>query len=154
MSELLENIADFLKRERDHSSADSPLSDRPHANALAAAVLLVELARQDQDYGIEERQIIAQLVRERFDLTPKDAAALAARAETVEHAADDNFEYRQTIRQNFTETERLSIIEMLWRVAFADGVLMPLEADLIHRIGGSIGLSETQINNANPARLR
>lgn len=143
MSELLENIADFLERPRKRVAADG----QSDATALAAAVLLVELARQDFDYGANERNMIANLVRDHFGLAPREAAALVDHAEAAEKNAEDDFQYRQTIKSNFSLSERIAIVEMLWKVAMADGVFMPQEASLIQRIGQSIGLSDAQITS-------
>lgn len=141
MSQLLENIADFLQRPRNEQTDVA----ETNPTALAAAVLLVEMARQDFDYDTAERNMIANLVRDHFELAPREAAALVAHAEAEEENAPDDFEYRQTIKQNFSLAERKAIIEMLWKVAMSDGVFMPQEATLIYRIGQSIGLSDDEI---------
>ena len=144
MSELIDNIADFMARPRGAETPSAP---------LAAAVLLIELARQDADYGDEERSEIANLLRTHFHLQPRDAAQLVKEAEAAAHSANDDFAYRNTLAHDLELEERKQIIAMLWQVALADGSLMPLEASLIQRIGQSLELDEEAIKAARPQDL-
>lgn len=147
MSDLLNNIADFLQRHDDETQY--PLwADTSDTVALATAVLLIELARQDADYDADERTFIATQLRHYFNLAPRDAAALMAQAESTESAEPDNFPYREKIRQSFSATEKQAVAVMLWRVAFADGTLAQREAELIQRIGQTIGLKDEDIRAA------
>lgn len=43
---------------------------------------------------------------------------------------------------NFSDQERIGVIEMLWEVAYADGVLTGDEDTLIRRVAGLIDVSD------------
>ncbi len=40
------------------------------------------------------------------------------------------------INESFAPAERVTVIEMLWEVAYADGILHDYEANLVRRVGG------------------
>jgi uncharacterized tellurite resistance protein B-like protein len=118
---------------------------------LAVAALLIEAAQVDARFDERERGLIRQLLQRRFDLSPEDAMALVAAAERKADRAIQLFGFTRTINERFSQERRVELVEMLWEVAYADGVLDPLEDTLLRRIGGLIDVSD-QARGA--ARLR
>ncbi|MBT7362250.1 MAG: TerB family tellurite resistance protein, partial [Rhodospirillaceae bacterium] len=55
----------------------------PDELQLAAAALLVEVARMDDDYDADERALIGSLLRDRFDLDAADTEALLVAADAA-----------------------------------------------------------------------
>ena len=105
---------------------------------VAVAALLVEAARMDDHFEGPERQTIERLLMERFDL-PVDAASLLLRSAEVEVARSTQlFPFTSLTVKRLDEAERARVIEMLWEVAYADGVLDPQEDMLVRRIAGLI----------------
>jgi uncharacterized tellurite resistance protein B-like protein len=49
---------------------------------------------------------------------------------------------------NFSEEERIGVIEMLWEVAYADGILTGDEDTLIRRVAGLIDVSDRDRGDA------
>ena len=52
------------------------------------------------------------------------------------------FGFTRGMAQRLSYDERVHIIEMLWDVAYADGVLTPEEDSLIRRVAGLIYVSD------------
>lgn len=121
---------------------DSPaLADSDHtADALqiAAAVLLVSAARMDDTIDDTELERIEGLLVERFGLTPTEAESLAALAEREAHDASDYWRHARVVKDGFSHSERVAMIEMLWEVAYADGQVHHQEANLVRRVAGLI----------------
>jgi len=118
---------------------------------LAVAALLVEVAGIDDNLGEDERNLIRQLLERRFGIAAAEAAALEAAAE---RRADDSaqlFGFARTISERLPRERRIELIELLWEVAYADGVLDPLEDSLLRRIAGLIDVSD---HERGEARLR
>jgi uncharacterized tellurite resistance protein B-like protein len=124
-----------------------------HADELevAVAALLVEIAGADESLGAAERGLIRQLLERRFGLAPEEAAALEAAAERRANASAQLFGFAHTITERLPRERRIEVIELLWEVAYADGVLDPLEDSLLRRIGGLIDVSD---HERGEARLR
>jgi len=85
---------------------------------LAAAVLLVEVMRADADSGPAQQQT-------------RDLVALA---EERSRAANDFFQFTSVINDGFEQDEKVRMVESLWRVAYADGVLDAQQNHVISRL--------------------
>lgn len=105
---------------------------------LAVAALLVEAARMDQDFGAEERAMIARVLSERFDLSQGEVESLIGRASDEMQDNVQYFPYTHHINTMMSADEKVEVIEMLWRVAYADGRLDPYEDRLIRQVAGLI----------------
>lgn len=109
---------------------------------VAVAALLVEAARMDDRFDAAERAEITRLLKSRFDLSEKDATDLLEQAhDRVQHDTQ-YFRFTHTITHSMSEEERAEVIEMLWRVVYADGVLDANEDALIRQISDLIGVSD------------
>ncbi|MDA0703120.1 MAG: TerB family tellurite resistance protein [Proteobacteria bacterium] len=111
---------------------------------VAVCVLLCQAARMDHDFDIQERVTIRQLMRERFGLPEAEAEALVEAADAKAETSADLWQYARLIKERFTHDERIEMIEMLWEVAYADGVLHDYEAHLLRRIAGLIYVTDQE----------
>jgi len=109
---------------------------------LAVAILLLEAARQDDVFDARERGAIEMLLTRRFDLSKDECHALMAAAETRARHMTQLHGTTADIAAGMSPEERIGLIEMLWDVAYADGVLDPEEDLLIRRIAGLIYVSD------------
>lgn len=136
--------------------APAPGGDRHDREALqlAAAALMMEAARLDDTVTVGERARIAELVSGRFGLSSGETAALMRTAEAETDGAAHHYDYVRTIIDRCPPDERLWIVEMLWEIAYADGTLHPLEANLLRRIGGLLYVSDVDRGEARKRVLR
>ena len=118
------------------ASGDAPPPQ--DALRLALTALLVEAAYSDDRFDENERAVIARLVERRFDLTPADARALLAAGEEEARHSAELFHFTRVINERLSFEERIELVEMLWEVAYADGVLNEYEDSLLRRLGGLI----------------
>ena len=109
---------------------------------LAVAALLIEAARMDDDFDGDERATIERLLAANFELTPAAVRALVGEAEAAVCHSTQFFPFTQQICKRLEPEARVQIIQMLWEVAYADGVLDPQEDMLQRRIAGLIYVSE------------
>lgn len=118
---------------------DIPADAPPPAIAdhrLAVAALLVEAANMDHVFEQSERDRIAALLRWRFDMTEEEAETLLVRAIEAAGDAVSLHGFSLAIRTSFSEEERITLIELLWDIAYIDGELHPREASLMREIAG------------------
>jgi len=111
---------------------------------LAAAALLVEAAAVDGDFDADERARTEALLRDRFDLDRDAAAALVELAASEVAGANELYAFTRTVKDRFTNEERVEMMEMLWTVAYADGELHDYEAQLMRRLGGLLYVSDRE----------
>jgi uncharacterized tellurite resistance protein B-like protein len=118
---------------------------------IAACALLVEAATLDGDFDDDERSTIATVLQRHLKLNAEEAETLLAAASARQATSNQLLEFTRTIKNEYSPEERVEIIEMLWEVAYADGILHDYEANLLRRIGGLIYVSDRE---RGAARLR
>ncbi len=121
----------------DQYIADQP--DEPETTAerraqVAAAALLVEVARSDQSFSETERRAVLDSVQRKFSLSPAEAQQLLALAESESREAHDIYQFTSKIDAAFAPERKAQLIEELWRAAYSDAVLHEYEEHLIRRV--------------------
>lgn len=105
---------------------------------IAVAALLVEAARMDDDFDPAERAAIRAVLAKRFALDGASVDRLIASAESAADRSSALYRFTRVVAERFDPAARVGMIEMLWEVAYADGVLDPDEDALIRRVAGLI----------------
>ena len=101
---------------------------------MAAAALLVEMARADFDEDEAELERVRELLADRYGLAPEAAAELLAAAQGESDHSVSLFRFTHLINQHFEMPEKLALMGMLWDVAYADGRLDKHEDALMHKL--------------------
>src|SRR5262245_11766782 len=127
----------------------APQPDEPEATAerraqIAAAVLLVEVARSDQNFSNAEREAVLGSIQRKFGLSAAEAQELIALAESESREAHDLYQFTSKIDATFSLERKLRLIEELWRAAYSDSVLHEYEEHLIRRVADLLHLSHSQ----------
>lgn len=120
----------------------------PDELQLAAAALLVEAARMDDDYDADERALIGRLLRDRFGLDALDTEALLVAADAATEDLVEVYGFARRVKDAFEHDERVRMIEMLWEVVYADGEIHDHEANLLRRVAGLIYVSDKESGEA------
>ena len=135
--------------------ADKGRSSGPEADhhshdelQLAAAALLVEAATLDGHYGETEQSAIDQLLRKKFALKDEEAKSLHDLAVTEQSEANQLLGFTRTIKDRYSLEERIELIEMIWEVVYADGVLHDFEATLMRRLAGLLYVDDRDSGEA------
>lgn len=116
---------------------------------LAVAALLLEAAVVvDGHFDPQERQVVRRVLARAFSLTPAAAQGLIAAAERRVETSAQLFRFTSTVNERVNRERKIEIIEMLWEVAYADGVLDPLEDTLLRRIAGLIDVTDHERGEA------
>ncbi len=118
---------------------------------IAAAALMVEAARLDDEFDESERAKIRELVVERFELTSEEGDNLIEAAEARIAESIQLHGFTRVVKSAFTPEERVELVEMLWEVVYADGELHHYEANLMRRLAGLLQVSDRE---AGAARKR
>jgi len=122
--------------------------------AFALAVLLIEVARSDDRVEDREQGLIERALASRFGLKHSEVVHLIKAAEEGAVQATDLFHFTRIVVENFTEAERIGVIEMLWEVAYSDTVLTGDEDALIRRVAGLIYVSDRDRGEAKQRVMR
>lgn len=128
---MIETIQNFFKTRIEAKKGDE---EKETAARVAAAALLFEAAMSDYQLDDVERQTIKDLITEQFNLDRADAMTLIALAESQAKEATGLHGFTTLINQNWSETERVDLMEKMWRVVYADGRLDDHELHLMRKI--------------------
>ena len=139
---MLKNFLNFLKA---GNGGEEFGADRKHA---AAAALLVEAARLDRNFDASEHGAIKHIIETKFGLSPEAAQELLDVAEGNKKVVYDDHMFLESIKQGFSQTEKLELIEMLWEISLADKKLDVLEEYLIWHTAEALGISHEQSQQA------
>jgi uncharacterized tellurite resistance protein B-like protein len=123
---------------RGESAAPSKSSDVQ----VAVGALLVEAASRDDMFEQAEREAIKRLLSERFDLSSEETDKLLAASEKAKTGSLELFSFVRKILKEMDEGQRVEVIEMLWEVAYADGVLDAHEDAMVRKVAGLLYVSD------------
>ena len=110
--------------------------DEARGLQLSTAVLLVEVMRCDTHFAAPERAATEKALRTTFALSDAELARLMAQAEQTAQGANDYFRFTSAMNDQFTQAQKIQVVELMWQVAYADGVLDENEHHLISKIAG------------------
>lgn len=143
---MLKTIQEFFDK-RIGSPSGAPES-RERALQLATAALLVEVSRADHEIKAEERRVICDAVRRTFNLSEHDTNVIVGLAEEEAQTATSSYQFTRLIDAHLTREQKIQIVELLWRVAFADADKDKHEEQLIRRIADLLHVSHREFIDA------
>ena len=108
---------------------------------LAAAALLVRASVIDGKIDASERRKIKTLLRERFEIEGEAVRSLLVEAVIREHESVDLYRFTSVLCRELDQDGRKRIVEMLWEVVMADGLVHEFESNLVWRAAELLGVS-------------
>lgn len=139
IKQLLKNLVDTV------SSPEMESESRGEALRIATAVLLVDVARADQDFDESEFERLLVLLQDHFQLSAEDAAVLANIAGEKAEDLVSVHEFTELLHQHLSEAEKADIVGMLWKIAYADGRLDKYEDSLVLKISDLLYVSRGRV---------
>ena len=146
---MLTRLQDYFRRHLEPGADPDP----EHAIRLAAAALLIEVARADVEVEEAEARLIERLLVETLDLDPREVDELVelAQAEIAEGASLHQFTH--LINQHYDVADKRRFMEQLWRVAWSDGRIDDYEEHLLRRLAELLHLRHREFMQARHAVL-
>lgn len=135
----MQRIRDFFNR----NIAHSPAGDDRHSIELATAALLVEAMRIDAEISEAERAAVERAIRGKFGLAEAETSALIALAEEEMRQATDYYQFTSLINRRFSPAQKERVIELMWRVAYADAVIDAHEQHLMRKIAALLHVPDS-----------
>lgn len=129
-------LASIKKFFDSHLTSDASRGDdsAEHRLKVATVALLLETARADFDVHDDELATVARHAQQFFALADDEASQLLTLAEQEAGNATCYHEFTSLINNSYSQTEKSAIIEMMWRVAYADKELEKYEEALVRKI--------------------
>ena len=122
--------------------------DKSQKIQVATCALLLEVANSDEEFSEIERENIVRILEEDFHLFDEYAQELMELAERERKERIDLWGFTRLINENYSIEEKIRIIEMVWKVIYADGKLDKYEDHLAHKLSKLLKLEHKQLIDA------
>ena len=136
------------KRLLGRSSMDrsGPTEQEEHERLqVATCVLLLEVAKSDDQFSSIEKATITAILEEEFQLSDEAVAELMEVAARKREESVDLWEFTHLINEHYSEEEKIKVIETVWRVIYADNKLDEYEDYLVHKLAGLLRLRHQEL---------
>lgn len=139
---MLDNLRDLVGKKLDAKGGPAA---REQGIRLATAALLVEMVRADAQTLWEEATVLHGLLGRHFKLAPDEVRALVAAAEREADAAVSLHGFTKLMNDSLDAAEKAQVLELLWRMAFADHKLDRYEEHLVRKVADLLYLPNAEL---------
>ncbi len=115
---------------------------------LAVTALLLEIARADHNVDDAERRAVLAAVARFCQLDEQDLDTLVATATEAVDEAVSFYDFTVTLNERLSRAQKIELLEMLWRVAQADGRVDHYEEYYIRKLADLLHLSHADFIRA------
>jgi uncharacterized tellurite resistance protein B-like protein len=119
-------------------SYETPLPAADAGHVIGA--LMVRAAKADRAYLFEEVEAIDEILAERHQLGPVEAAKMRAACEKLEEHMPVTAELTTILREAVGKEELENALRALWRVVFSDGFEQDEEDEVLHKVERLLGI--------------
>lgn len=120
-------------------NSEEPFDDDARLR-LAAAAILYHVIAVDGVVSDAERDTLRMVLREEYDLDDRAAGELFNRARDADIEAVDFYGFTSTLKSRLDDAGRKKVIELMWRMVFADGRVDEFEDNIVWRVAELLGV--------------
>ena len=117
------------------------------SDKIAIVALLISTAKYDGNFDDSEKIEIQKLIESYFSLSSQNTDDLFKAAEKIESEANDLHQFTRSLNEVLNEEEKLTIMELIWKIVMADGIIDNYEENLVRRLSGLLYLQDKDIGN-------
>lgn len=140
---MLQNISIFFEKYLNptlESNTGDAAVDRIH---LACAALMIELCKADYSIDDSEIEKISSILQNKFDLPEDTMEELFDLAQQEADDATSLYQFTSLINEAYEYPAKITLIQNMWEVAFADGNLDRYEEHLIRKVAELLYVSHS-----------
>ena len=112
---------------------------------IATCVILLEVAKYDDEFSSIEIETTKAILKKDFSISEEDIENLMNVAEEQREESVDLWEFTNVINQNFSNEEKLKIMEAAWKIIYADEVLNKYEDHYVHVLANMLRLRHSDL---------
>ncbi|MYF77288.1 MAG: TerB family tellurite resistance protein [Acidobacteria bacterium] len=127
-------ISDLVSGGRRRPDSSPPPPPSPRDVQIAPAGLLLEVSAADHDVDERESREIVRSIESAFALSADETAEIVEIADQRSSEAVSLYEFTRLVDRSLSREHKATIIELLFRVAFADGWLAGEEEQVIRKV--------------------
>jgi uncharacterized tellurite resistance protein B-like protein len=112
---------------------------------LTACVLAYEVARSDGNISKDELKVLLNEIKKITINVGKSEDEILNIIEEYSKNSVSFYEFIEDINKDFSKEEKLSLIQFLWGIAYADAILEVNEERLVRRIADLINIKDLEV---------
>ena len=147
-------MLDLFSRILGKGSEDTEIIGGMEPVAIATAVFLLEIAHADSQFHHLEEVAIRDGLKNIFKNSVGQVDALLEKAREAREKSFDLYQFAKEINGYFQVDEKKVILNNIWRVVYADGVLDKYEEALVRKIAKLLRLSHREMIQAKLKALK
>lgn len=144
---MLTKIKDFFNNNASLKAGDDSKS-RETRIQVAACALLLEMASIDDEFSETEEQGIVAILEKEFGLADEMAKEVMELAGEELKENVDVWQFTSLINKNYSPDEKIELMELVWKVVYADGHLDKHEDYLVKKLSRMLNLSHKEMIDA------
>ena len=112
---------------------------------LTAAVLAYEIARSDGEISNDELSLLMQEIEKISQKVGKDATEISNIVEMYSKDSVSFHDFIEDINKSYSKDEKISLLDFMWKIAYADGKLDVDEERLVRRVADLIKIKDIEV---------
>ena len=112
----------------------STQADIEHKLKLTCAMLMLEMIHVDEHAHEAEEEVIRKILQQQFDLSKDETEELIELAHEEKLDATDYYKFTSLINNNYSQEQKIRLVEQLWKIAYADKVIDRFEEHLVRKL--------------------
>ena len=136
----------FKKIFKTEESEKPTIDDKTSTKACIA--LLLETSMADEVLDESELQALKNTLQKDFLIDEDEIDELINLAKENVQDSTSLYEFSRDLNDNFDATERVKLIESMWKIAYADGNIDKYEEHIIRKVSNLIYVAHSDFINA------
>jgi uncharacterized tellurite resistance protein B-like protein len=137
-----------LLQQQDPRSHEAPAVNPEERLRIATCVVLLEVAKSDDEFSSLEQTTLTAILQKEFDISPEAVEALVEAAHAKRAQSIDLYEFTSQINKFYTREEKIRIVELTWRIIYADKELNRYEDHFVHKLARLFRLQHEELIEA------
>ena len=131
----------FFKKKKEDVEVNQPNFEIE----LTAAVLAYEIARSDGEISSDELSLLMQEIEKISQKVGKDATEILNIVEMYSKDSVSFHDFIEDINKSYSKDEKISLLDFMWKIAYADGKLDVDEERLVRRVADLIKIKDIEV---------
>ena len=112
---------------------------------LTAAVLAYEIARSDGEISNDELSLLMQEIEKISNKVGRDAKEILNMVEIYSKDSVSFHDFIEDINKRYSKEDKISLLNFMWKTAYADGKLDVDEERLVRRVADLIRIKDIEV---------
>ncbi len=148
---VLDSIRSFFSDKMaapDEAAIESGSAQDHPTLQVAACALLLEIAYADDEFADSERAHLENAIRRHFGLDDETARRLIEFADGERRKQVDLHQFTRLISQSYSEAQKMVLLEAMWGLVYADGVVAKHETLLMRKLSHLLDVKPAFLSEA------